>query len=51
MGPVKRNYLIAILVTIAVNAIRPGAAGAENGSLADAYRIIESKQFVDLTSF
>lgn len=49
MGRAKRDYLIALLITMMMGAGGLGAAGAQSGSLAEAYKIIESKQFVDLT--
>jgi len=49
-----RKYLIATLLGAAVASAAPRAADPaalvpENGSLAQAYKIISSKQFVDLT--
>jgi len=49
-----RKYLIATLLSAAVASAAPRAADPaalvpENGSLAQAYKIISSKQFVDLT--
>ena len=51
-----QKYLIATLLSAAVASAAPPAAdpaalAAENGSLAQAYKILSSKQFVDLTPF
>jgi kynurenine formamidase len=44
-----RTSLMVVLLAILIAGGGPPAFGAQNGSLAEAYKIISSKRFVDLT--
>ena len=49
MDSKRARLIISILLVVAFIGGAPAIASAQSGSLADAYRIIESKEFVDLT--